>query len=70
MTLNNPDLDPRKGKRTIELPFRYLVKRADESFEKDRVFEPEYEFRSRTFVGKRNARGAYDNVHPVIPPDQ
>jgi hypothetical protein len=46
------------------------VKRADESFEKDRVFEPEYEFRSRTFVGKRNARGAYDNVHPVIPPDQ
>jgi hypothetical protein len=67
----NDDLNPRSGKRTIELPFRYLVKRADPDFEKDRVFEPEYEFGGgrRLMKGKRNQRGAYDGQHHSPPPD-
>jgi hypothetical protein len=66
------DLNPRSGKRTIELPFRYLVRRADPDFEKDRIYEPEYEFGGgrRTFKGKRNARGAYDGLHQAPPVDQ
>jgi hypothetical protein len=63
------DLDPRSGKRTIELPFRYLVKRADPDFEKDRLYEPEYEFRGRKFIAKRNVRGAYDGQHHAPPAD-
>jgi hypothetical protein len=58
------DLDPRKGKRTIEIPFRWLVRKNDADFERDRLYEPEYDYNRRTFKGKRNARGAYDGTYP------
>ena len=65
------DLNPRKGKRSIDIPFRWMVRRADPDFEKDRVFEPEYEFGNgrRTFTARRNRRGAYDGLHQEPPVD-
>jgi hypothetical protein len=62
------DLNPRSGKRTIEIPFRWLVRKNDPDFEKDRLYEPEYEFGGgrRTFTAKRNVRGAYDGSHPEL----
>jgi hypothetical protein len=55
------DLNPRAGKRTIEIPFRYLVKKADPDFDKERRQEVEYEFGGgrRVFKANRNKRGAY-----------
>jgi hypothetical protein len=70
------DLNPRAGKRTIEIPFRWLVRRADPDFDKDRRSEPEYEFGGgrRRFSANRAKRGAYDGTvipepeDPMLPP--
>ena len=53
------DLNPRAGKRSIEIPFRAMVTKADPDFERERRNEPEYEFRGRTFRANRAKRGAY-----------
>lgn len=53
------DLNPRSGKRRIEIPFRYMIKKADPDWDKDRRREPEYQFSGRTFSAERNKRGAY-----------
>jgi hypothetical protein len=55
------DLNPRAGKRTIEIPFRKIVTGADPDFDKDRRREPEYEFAGgrRRFTADRSKRGAY-----------
>jgi hypothetical protein len=64
------DLNPRAGKRTIEIPFRWLVRKSDPDYDKDRRSEPEYEFGSgrRVFRANRATRGAYDGT-TVIPED-
>ncbi len=55
------DLDPRKGKRTIERPFLWLVRQADPSYDKDKRTEREYEFGNgrRVFTANPSKRGAY-----------
>jgi hypothetical protein len=55
------DLNPKAGKRSIEIPFRVMVRKADPDFDKDRRIEPEYEFAGgkRRFSADRSKRGAY-----------
>ncbi len=54
------DLNPRSGKRSVQVVFETLVRKADKDFDKDRRNEPEYEFSNkRKFTANRAKRGAY-----------
>ena len=45
--------------RTMEIPYKVMVLRADPGFEAARIKEPFYEFTGRTFYGDNRKRGAY-----------
>lgn len=45
--------------RTIEVPFKVMVLRADPNFEVDKRKEPFYEFTGRRFSGDTSRSGAY-----------
>ena len=54
------DLNPRKGKRTIERTYLSLVNQRDPQRRKELLNEPEYEFSNgRVFTANRAHRGAY-----------
>jgi hypothetical protein len=54
------DTNPRSGKRTINVAFRTIVRKADKDYDKDARWEPEYKFSNgREFKAVRARRGAY-----------
>lgn len=55
--------DPKATKvRTIQVPYKAMVLRADPNFEWARTHEPFYEFTGRTFLENNATQGPYSTV--------
>lgn len=53
---------PRTVVRTLEIPIKSLVLRADPDFEQAKRKEPFYEFSKRKFTGNNATSGPYSDV--------
>jgi hypothetical protein len=48
--------------KTLAMPYKVLVLRADPEYEANRTKEPLYEFSARTFVGDNSRLGPYSKT--------
>lgn len=46
--------------RSLDLPYKVQILRADPDFEREKRKQPEYEFRGRSFTADPSHRGAYE----------